>query len=430
MKVTILLPFFSLFIASPLSAMEKSTRETLSPTQATQNSLRPSDAPAAKRQCVEGDAESYSEPDKNCNTQKSLNNAALITAVASNREQDVQKLLKEPDIDINTQNHNGLTPLMCAAYNGNEKIVQLLLNHQQYAHVNLISHAGCTALMYAAEHAKVIKLLLARPDIGIVIQNRSGETAATLAALYGTKETMQLFGVTGLTHALMAAKRAHRGDILQVLLDKISNVQDENGTTPLMVAIMQDWADVIQILLTQTAINLNVQDTGGRTALMWAVEQAQVETVQSLLLALPENTINTRNQTGATALMVAASRGCIQITQLLLARRDININVQNQNGQTALMLACSKGHSEIAELLINHSGININVQDHAGETALMLAARSDHRNIVHLLLKMPGIDMHIKNNSGQTAFMIAENSGFLQTAQLLRSHEINYIRVL
>ncbi len=415
MKLKILLPFFSFFIVSSLVAMEKSVTETNS---ATQNTPKPSDISPAEQQFVEGGTKCCAESDKNCDTRKSINNAALIAAIADNREPNVQLLLNEPEIDINTQNHNGLTPLMCAAYNGNEKIVQLLLNHQQCAQVNLTSHAGFTALMYAAErdHGKVVKLLLAQPEISIDTQNRSGETAAMLAALYGPKETMQLFSVYWLTHALMVAKRAHREDIIPVLIDKIASTHEKKGitkgVTPLMIAAYQGWLEVVNLLLAQTNININAQDEECRTALNWAVAPGKKEIVQALL-ARPDININILNADGETALLVAVSRRHVGITQLLLARADVNKSIPDRTGFTALICACATGQTEIVKLLLNSQN-NVDIiyaQDVDGRTALMHAVISCHKEIVRLLLLHADICAYIKDNQGQTPLEYALRSG-------------------
>ena len=72
--------------------------------------------------------------------------------------------------------------------------------------------------------------------------------------------------------------------------------------------------------------------------------------------------------------------------QLLLDNSGtIELNTRNNVGETALMLACHDGHKDIVQLFMDHSGIDLNMRDNTGRTALMIASQRGHQDIVQML---------------------------------------------
>ena len=68
------------------------------------------------------------------------------------------------------------------------------------------------------------------------------------------------------------------------------------------------------------------------------------------------------------------------ILKLLLEKR-ADIDVKNDDGQTPLIVAVTKGELEIVRLLIK-KGANVNAVDDDGKTALRYASGSEMRNIL------------------------------------------------
>ena len=71
--------------------------------------------------------------------------------------------------------------------------------------------------------------------------------------------------------------------------------------------------------------------------------------VRSLLAA--GTGLNKKNSDGATALMVAASKGHVEIVKALLVAK-ADVNAKESDGYTALMMASQRGHTGIAKLLL------------------------------------------------------------------------------
>lgn len=105
--------------------------------------------------------------------------------------------------------------------------------------------------------------------------------------------------------------------------------------------------------------------------------------------------VNCHDVDRETALMIACSRGDLEIVKLLLSRSDLEINLQDMYGRTALMGSCWRGHLEIVELLLSKSDININIRNKQGWKALTIAefemflpkSHKRYNTICHLLGK-------------------------------------------
>ncbi|KAM4773943.1 KN motif and ankyrin repeat domain-containing protein 4 isoform 1-T4 [Cyanocitta cristata] len=154
--------------------------------------------------------------------------------------------------------------------------------------VNLPDRNGNTALHYSVSHSNfpVAKLLLDTGVCCLDLQNRAGYTAVMLTPL-ATLETHQdmevvmrllkegdvnLRAAQGGQTALMLGVSHERDDMVRALLSCQAdvNLQDEEGTTALMVACRQGNADIVRLLLAQPGCQVMLTDKGGNTALSLA----------------------------------------------------------------------------------------------------------------------------------------------------------------
>lgn len=65
-------------------------------------------------------------------------------------------------------------------------------------------------------------------------------------------------------------------------------------------------------------------------------------------------------------------------------KQGASLNSSDQQGNTALMLACQQGHGRLVKLLVR-KGANTQAQNAQGLTAEQLAQGSMHNNIVKFL---------------------------------------------
>ncbi|NXE95409.1 KANK4 protein, partial [Menura novaehollandiae] len=144
--------------------------------------------------------------------------------------------------------------------------------------VNLPDRNGNTALHYSVSHSNfpVAKLLLDTGVCSLDLQNRAGYTAVMLTPLAApeTRQDMEvvmrllkegdvnLRAAQGGQTALMLGVSHERDDMVRALLSCQAdvNLQDEEGTTALMVACRQGNADIVRLLLAQPGCQVTLKD--------------------------------------------------------------------------------------------------------------------------------------------------------------------------
>ncbi|XP_071421463.1 KN motif and ankyrin repeat domain-containing protein 4 isoform X1 [Pithys albifrons albifrons] len=154
--------------------------------------------------------------------------------------------------------------------------------------VNVTDRNGNTALHYSVSHSNfpVAKLLLDTGVCRLDLQNRAGYTAVMLTPLAAaeTRQDMEvvmrllregdvnLRSAQGGQTALMLGVSHERDDMVRALLSCQAdvNLQDEEGTTALMVACRQGNVDIVRLLLAQPGCQITLTDKGGNSALSLA----------------------------------------------------------------------------------------------------------------------------------------------------------------
>lgn len=332
---------------------------------------------------------------------------ALIHATQNNQENIVKLLLQVPNIDINVQDKEGFTALMWASINGNENITKLLLQARNI-NFNAQNKVGSTALMLAIGygHDNIVKLLLQVPGIDFNAQNYIGSTALMNAVTNkninmvkilldaGADSTIKnKFGKTALAYASTDFK-----PIVMPLLMKSSPHElnwfqaAKNGNLEMMQKIIK-------------RIDVNIQDDTGQTALMLAADKGNINIVK-FLLSDNKTDVTIKDIYGNTALIKGIFSNNEDIVKLILQASRTDVNTPNQRNVTPLILAASRGNENIVKLLLNVPGISVNTQDMYGLTALMDGVKESDTNIVRLLLAA-GADYNLKNKDGYTVFNLA-----------------------
>jgi ankyrin repeat protein len=127
--------------------------------------------------------------------------------------------------------------------------------------------------------------------------------------------------------------------------------------------------------------------------------------------------VNSKDSTGWTALMYAATYGYIDTVELLV-NRGADVSARDYtNQQTALM--CSD-KIEITKILID-AGAQVNVVDSfVGWTPLFRAAMKGNNEIVKLLIAK-GADVNAKTPDGETALSTAQEHHLSDTVEILKA---------
>lgn len=200
--------------------------------------------------------------------------------------------------------------------------------------------------------------------------------------------------------ALNFAIRYKDPKITKVLVEQADlNLRDDNGNTPLFVAIKNKKDDLFDLLLEKGAdpnsSGAPSEKTKNQTAVYVAILQSRQDLLQKLL------------DKGADP-NIADSAGALPLSEAVL-RRDANPTV------VKMML---------------DKGANPNAQETDGVTPLMYAAENKNINpqtrdeIVQMLLEK-GADKKIKDKNGKTALDWAKKGGNKETAELLQNSAVN-----
>lgn len=154
-----------------------------------------------------------------------------------------------------------------------------------------------------------------------------------------------------------------------------------------------------------------------------AVTGADVARARELLAAGAD--CNMRNGEGATALMLAAHAGKLDMVKALI-EAGADVNATDARGWGALMKAAynadlDRGFADVAQALID-AGANVEAAIGYGIRPLMLAAGYGETAVVETLLRA-GADVLARNDGGLTALMMVKQKHYVDVINLLHEAE-------
>jgi ankyrin repeat protein len=133
--------------------------------------------------------------------------------------------------------------------------------------------------------------------------------------------------------------------------------------------------------------------------------------------------VETANQEGTTALMLACLDGDWDMFDFLVNELGANTDAVDEHGMTVLMHAAQEGHARIAKDIINKYGARVDVRTEDGDNALMYAAQGGHLSVVKELVEKQEANMDIVDGEGKTALMLAAEAGHQAVVEcLLKNH--------
>jgi ankyrin repeat protein len=207
----------------------------------------------------------------------------------------VTKLLNKKDIEVNKLNYHGNTALYVAAQYGQAAVVEKLLAVPRID-ANQKNLDGLNPLLIAAtnEHALVMKALLKVPGIDVSIKDSNGNNALLYVTEDGNLELAAEF----------------------VKVPGIINLPDNDGYTPLMIAVNQRNLAMVELLLNAADIDVNIPDAKGDTAIMDATKLEEREIVKKLL-TVTDIDVNHSARNGDTLLELAEQNGWDDIVDII-----------------------------------------------------------------------------------------------------------------
>ena len=147
----------------------------------------------------------------------------------------------------------------------------------------------------------------------------------------------------------MNAVEHDRAEIVQKLLEKgfDPNVPVRENEPALVRAIRMSSKAVVQVLLTAKNLNIDAETEYGENALMLAAYAGDVNLVKTIV----KMGAKVDKRLGWTPLMYAAANGYDEIVRYLISK-GANVNTRNESGITALYMAARKPSREVVMTLL------------------------------------------------------------------------------
>ncbi|WP_300370244.1 ankyrin repeat domain-containing protein [Brachyspira sp.] len=185
------------------------------------------------------------------------------------------------------------------------------------------------------------------------------------------------------------------------------NFIDENGYSPLHLAVIKNSLDSVEILLTYKDINkevklpykatLNNWYLGGATPLITAAYTGNADIVYALINAGCD--IRARDDVdGSMPIHVSAANGNDDAITLLLEKDKTLVNETDNNGNdTPLHWAAMKDNPSTVNLLLKY-GSDSKIQNTDGNTALHYASMYASADVIKNIVNADKSSVNIKNN--------------------------------
>ena len=393
----------------------------------------------------------------------------------------VTLLLEHPRIAVNLATLDRKTPLIEASFHGHYKVVERLLSVVNID-VNYGTFDGKTALSYAVLKDKpdVLELLLRCPKTDTHLVDEEYMTAFDRAKDRNQTQSIKLFTSRGKQQIkkghTCCSKFINRGIHIAVKKQDLKwiktflvcpgieiNVHNNDGYTPLNMAVDKGLTEMVKIFLGHQRIDVNKLNTGQKQNVVLIASERRDTEILRLLLEHPQTFVNQKDVNGYTAMSMAVKnlkkpgrgkvdRKYLEVVYLLLKcpKTDVSISFDELQQAVGLQKASKMRKTaleaepscclNVKESLLSAAWVgdfrairgllqcpgsksNINTVDGKGRTQLYIASMMDHLQAVKVLSNNKHADVNLGARfDGGTPFSIAsEKSHF----NVLRSLIVN-----
>lgn len=355
-------------------------------------------------------------------------NTALLRALQE-KNIAVIKLLLDANANIEGRASDNRTPLHYAVIHNYEECVRLLLERGANIEAKLNDNETPLTIAVKINAESLVRLLLKwGADLSVAVKTNEGtlslvtastvhKDSAILALLLEQKDNSSV-SKDNLFPAMLSAINCKNKNALQLLLNKVDNIEGDYGLTLFFVAIDQDEENILQVLLNK-GVDINAKAGTGHTALFIAVAKGKINASRFLLKNGADIYVVLDGK--GTPFAQAVIRGDEKLISLFLGARKIDIDTLT----ISLYQAIADKRANIAKLLLDHgadaNGKNIVQENPTGRTPLHEAIDSNQEAIVKLLLEK-GADSSLTDNEGHTAKAFAVSKKWRNITKLLEKN--------
>jgi serine/threonine-protein phosphatase 6 regulatory ankyrin repeat subunit A/serine/threonine-protein phosphatase 6 regulatory ankyrin repeat subunit B len=355
---------------------------------------------------------------------------ALINAITSGQERDT-KIMIERGADVNARNKYGVSALTLAA------------SHDWTDTVDLLIAKGADtaeALINSMEDRRgTAARILIEKGADVTAKNKDGVSVLRLAISQERTFIAHLLIEKGAhcDDALIGAITSGNETLANTLIDQGANVnaKSKEGVTALTLAVARGLTGTVRLLITKGA---HCDEALMSAALIGAITSLSENTAEILIEKGAD--VNSKNQDGISALMIAASRGLTGTVRLLIAKgadktaalidtissrqertatilieRGADVNAKNTEGVSALKLADSECMTNVLDLLIS-KGADC---DEAFMNEVLISAITRLNENTAKILINKGANVNAKNMDGIPILKLAASQGLTDTVSLL-----------
>lgn len=354
---------------------------------------------------------------------------ALMAACKNGHLKIISELLSHADIEINAADQEGNTALHYAVKAQQAGAVKLLLSKK--ANCLKLNNRNANPLSEALYHyrdnpkksLKIVNLLLEKASAAHINQEVAGGhilvvacqlnlTAVVRCLLAHKKLCLQGRGSWALPTIIKTTPNKKNKDIIALLLEEPHldlTAIDLRGQTALQAALSYSRFDIAEKILRHDSLHFNQswQENDATLFMLWLdlldypcfLERALSLFSQEFL----DNAINKPLFNDLTLLMMAAENGQLGSLMLLMSESAININTQNNSGQTAFMLACLAEQEECAAALLSQPYFEVSLEDAQGLSQLHYAANSNMPAVSERLIEKIKSQRRMKTPEKKTA---------------------------
>ncbi|KAG5891757.1 hypothetical protein JTB14_012491 [Gonioctena quinquepunctata] len=269
---------------------------------------------------------------------------------------------------------------------------------------------GVTTLMYAAQQGDVdsVKEIIQVQKSSLFSKDRTGKTSLHYCC---TSDNI---------------RASQAADLMVMAAPDLVDSKDEDGFTPLHLAVIAGNMQLVTFLLANNA-DVNAVDNEKHTVAHWATVCGETAALRAVLASGAP--VSTPDVHGGYPLHYAAqmcggdrdSSLGLQVLQTLLSHSDIVVSVTDGDKRQPLLWAASAGSAR-AVLALIRAGANVEAADKDGLTALHCAASRGHTDCMDTLLTLCGASIDVIDSNGCTALHYAVTLGHADATALLLAH--------